>query len=224
MNGKAEKIIREKSEDFVLWTGTYRSFLEMSLDAVYYSEEDRASIWNDVELLYMEIFDTLFEITSFRETWNGPHVMPLAVPRGLEVNYWAERIGSMYNFGTDHQGFFLETNLLNVHNMRKMNDDFWFTVSELSRLGKLDFFQGTVVPPGEARKRPLLNRKSKSILYSLIQGSLSLESYYGTSEDIGSIIVRWSYNIPWDDLLNNGWRVLRNLYRINYELWKKGSK
>ena len=84
MNGKAEKIIREKSEDFVLWTGAYRSFLEMSLDAVYYSEEECVSIWNDLELLYMEIFDTLFEINSFRDTWNGPHVMPLAVPRGLE--------------------------------------------------------------------------------------------------------------------------------------------
>ncbi len=177
-----------------------------------------------MKLLCTEIFSTLFEINNFRDTWNGPHMILLAVPRGMEITYWSEKIDSIHKFGTDQKGFFLETNLLHVDNIRKMNDDFWLLICELSQLGKLDLFQGTVVPPREIREHPFLHKKSKNILYSLIRGSLALESYYGTNEDFGFIIVRWTYDSSWDELLDKGWRVLRNLYRINYELWKKRVK
>ncbi len=67
-------------------------------------------------------------------------------------------------------------------------------------------------------------RKSFKTEYSNGVYRFTLERYYGTNEDLGSIIVRWDYDIPWDELLDKGWQVLRNLYRMNLELWKKRVK
>lgn len=106
----------------------------------------------------------------------------------MEVFYRAEKIESRYVFGTDELGFFLSTDLFNTENIRKMNDDFWFMLSELSQLGTLDFFQSTCVSPEAERKEPLLHKKSKSIVYSLIQNSIALEKYYGTNE-AGQLII-----------------------------------
>ena len=150
--------------------------------------------------------------------------MPLAVKGGMDVYYQAEKIESLYRFGTDEIGFFLYTDLFYAENIRKMNDDFWFRMCELSQLGTLDLFQSLVFPASEVRQEPFLHYKSKSKIYSLIRNSIALEKYLGTSEEIGSLIVRWNYDIHWNELLSKGSQALRNLYKINYELWRKRKK
>ena len=221
---KTEKIIRKKISEFDNWTDTKYSFLTMSMNTGDYSNDEQAFIWTDTDLMYSQIFETFLEIDNFRDGWTKEMSMPLAVDRGLAVYYRAEKTETLYHFGTDELGFFLSTDLFDTENIRKMNDQFWFMFSELSQLGTLDLFENKVVPYAEERKAPYLHRKSKSILYTLIQHSFALERYYGTNEDMGSIIVRWDYDIPWDELLDKGWQALRNLYRMNLELWKKRVK
>lgn len=224
MTTLAERIIKRKSAEFAHWSETFNSFMDMSYNTESYEEDNQIVIWTDTELMYAEMLDTMIEISGIREDWDGPHFMPLAVKGGMEVYYQAEKIESLYRFGTDEIGFFLYTDLFYAENIRKMNDDFWFRMSELSQLGTLDLFQSLVFPASEVRQEPFLHYKSKSKIYSLIRNSIALEKYLGTSEEIGSLIVRWNYDIHWNELLSKGSQALRNLYKINYELWRKRKK
>ena len=224
MTKRADRIIREKSAEFSHWSETFNTFMAMSYNDVAYQAADEADIWMDAEIMYEEILDAMIRISGIRDEWEGPLFLPLAVKGGLEIIYRAAKIESQYIFGTDEIGFFLSTDLSWAENLRKMNDDFWFMMAELSQLGKLDLWENVVLPDSEVRKEPYLYRKSKSQIYSLIRNSIALEKHYGTCEDLGSIIVRWNYDTPWDELLEKGTRVFRNLYMMNYELWRKRRK
>ena len=58
----------------------------------------------------------------------------------------------------------------------------------------------------------------------MIRNSIAMDKHYGSCEDPGAVFVRWNYVTPWKELLEKGAHALRNLYRINYELWKKRKK
>ena len=224
MTTLAERIILEKAEEFPHWSRTFRSFLEISFNNASYQSADEADIWMNTEIMYAEILDTLIRISGVRDDWEGPLFFPLAVKGGLEVIFHAKKNESRYVFGTDEFGFFLSTDLSYAENIRKMNDDFWYMLSELSQLGELDLWENIVLPDSEVRKEPYLHRKSKSKIYSLIRNSIALEKHYGTCEDLDSVIVRWKYDTQWKELLEKGAPAFKNLYKINYELWRKRRK
>ncbi len=224
MTKRADRIIREKSAEFSHWSETFNTFMAMSYNDVAYQADVVADIWMDTEIMYEEILDAMIRISGARDEWEGPLFLPLAVKGGLEVIYRAAKIESRYIFGTDEIGFFLSTDLSFAENLRKMDDGFWFMMAEISQLGKLDLWENVVLPDSEVRKEPYLYRKSKSKIFSLIRNSIAIEKHYGICEDLDSIIVRWNYDTPWVELLEKGAQAFKNLYRMNYELWRKGRK
>ena len=138
MTARIAKIIKEKSELFPDWTRVFNSFLRMSYGAPGFATLDEGGLWLDTEILYEEILDTMIRISGVKDEWEGPEVFPLAVKAGLSVHYRSARIESRYIFGTNEAGFFLQTDLYYAEHIRKMNDDFWFMMGELSQLGRLD--------------------------------------------------------------------------------------
>jgi len=224
MSKQADKIIREKSAEFAHWSETFNSFMEFSYNNVGYSEIDEVNIWMDTESMYADILDTMIRMSGVRDEWEGPQSMPLAVKGGLEVFYRAEKIESLYRFGTDEIGFILYTDLFYAENIRKMNDDFWFMMSELSQLGKLDLWENRIFEDSDVRREPDLHRKSKSTIFSMIRTAIAMDKHFGSCEDLGAVFVRWKYETPWKELLERGAHAFRNLYRINYELWRKRKR
>ena len=148
-------------------------------------------------------------------------VLSLAVKAGLSVHYRAARIESRYIFGTDEFGFFLQTGFSFAENIRKMNDDFWFMMGELSQLGRLHRWENIFFADSEIRQEPWFHRKSGSHIYSLIRNAILLEKKHGSAEDLDSLYVRWDYDTPWEELLEKGGHAFKNLYRMNRALWQK---
>lgn len=58
----------------------------------------------------------------------------------------------------------------------------------------------------------------------MIRASIALEKHDGSCMDLGSVIVRWNYDTPWEQLLENGALAFRSLYKINEALWRKRGK
>ncbi len=114
MTKRAEKIIRERSNEFPHWTRTFRSFLEISYGYL-----------RSTDTVEADILTTLILISCVRDEWDGPRFFPLAVKCGLEVIFRAEKIENQFMFGTNEHRFFLSSNLTYAENLRKMNDDFW---------------------------------------------------------------------------------------------------
>ena len=221
---QSEKILREKSGEFPRWTRMFRSFLEIAFDRIRMQQSDEADVWSGTRMMYDEILVAMIGMSGVRDEWDGPQSLPLAVTAGLEVFYRAEKVESLYYFGTDELGFFLSTNLSYAENIRKMDDNFWFRVSELSQLGMLDLWESRGYTDAQKRREPHFHRKSKSTIYQMIRASVALEKHEGNCMDLGSVIVRWNYNTPWEQLLENGALAFRNLYKINEALWRKREK
>lgn len=221
---RKEKIIIEKREFFPAWSRVFDSFIRMSYHAPGFDTLDEGGLWLDTEILYNEILETLIQIGGVNDQWEGPEVFPLAVKAGLSVHYRSAQTESRYIFGTDEIGFFLQTDFAYAENIRKMNDDFWFRMAELSQFGRLDRWENIVFTDAQKRLEPWFHRKSGSHIYSLIRNAILLEKEHGTCMDLDSIYVRWDYDTPWEELLDKGGHALRNLYRMNRALWQKRPK
>ena len=113
----------------------------------------------------MEILDALISVSGVKDEWEGPEFFPLTESR--------------YIFGTGEIGFFLQTDFTYSENIRKMNDDFWFMMGELSQLGKLDRWENIAFRESEMKQEPWFHRKSGSHIYSLIRNAILLEKKYG---------------------------------------------
>lgn len=137
MTKQSEKVLREKSGEFPRWTRTFRSFLEIAFDRLRMQQADEEDVWIDTRMMYEEILAAMIGMSGVRDEWEEPQFLPLAVTAGLEVICRAGKIESLYYFGTDELGFFLSTDLSYAENIRKMDDNFWFRMSELSQLGNL---------------------------------------------------------------------------------------
>lgn len=224
MTKQRERILREKSGEFPRWTRTFQSFLEIAFDSLRMQQAEEENVWTDTQLMYEEILFAMIGMSGVRDEWEEPEFLPLAVTAGLEVICLAEKIESLFYFGTDNLGFFLSTNLNYAENIRKMDDNFWFRMSELSQLGNLDLWEARGYTDAQKRMEPHFHRKTKSKVFQMIRASIALEKHDGSCMDLGSVIVRWSYDTPWELLLEKGALALRNLYKINEALWKKRGK
>ena len=221
MTRKAERVRKELSPMFPEWTRYFKRFLELYYSNIYYSETEEDEIWKSMEKIYASVLEAMIEMSGIRDQWEGPEFLPLAVNTGLEVFYRADKLECPFLFGTDELGFFLSADLIYSEYLRKMDDQFWFRVAELTRFGELDLWEHRAWPDSRAKKEPWFHRKSKSKIFHLIRSAIAWEKEDNYSGDLGMLIIRWEYDIPWDELLDKGSAAFHNLYRINEALWKK---
>ena len=221
MTRKAGRVKKELSPMFPEWTRNFRRFLELYYSNIYYSETEKDEIWKSMEKIYASVLEAMIEMSGVRDQWEGPEFLPLAVNAGLEVFYRADKLECPFLFGTDEFGFFLSADLIYSEYLRKMDDQFWFRVAELTRFGELDLWEHRGWPDSRAKKEPWFHRKSKSKIFHLIRSAIAWEKEDNDSGDLGMLIIRWEYDTPWDELLDKGSAAFHNLYRINEALRKK---
>jgi hypothetical protein len=174
-----------------------------------------------MEYIYATLLESMIRMSGIKDQWEGPEYIPLAVKAGLEVHFRSEKLEYPFHFGTDELGFFMNAYLYDSEHIRKMNDSFWYSVVELTRFGELELWESKVLPESRKKQEPWFHRKTKSVIFQLIQNALVWEKEEGITEDLGMLIVRWKYETSWEELLKKGSAAFHNLYRINEALWKK---
>lgn len=222
MNRKAEKILKDLYPKFPEWSRDFREFFGLFYQDIWFPEADEQKIWESIENIYATVLESIISMSGINDRWEGPEFIPLAVKAGLEVHYRSAKLECPFSFGTDEQGFFLSGDLLYSEMIRKMDDNFWYQVAELTRFGKLDLWEHRAWPESQVRKEPWFHRKSGSRIFQMIRSAVALEKEEGSAEDLGMIIIRWKYNTSWEMLLESGSASFHNLYRINEALWNKG--
>ena len=108
--------------------------------------------------------------------------------------------------------------------IRKMDDTFWFKLAELSQLGKLEYFIRRVPESGEIRQFPYLHGKSRSALFTLIQDAISSDMLNGSTNYLGTFIVKWKYTASCEKFLSSAILALKNLYYLNKALDAKQKR
>ncbi len=132
----------------------------------------------------------------------------------------AEKLGADYELGYDTRGFFLNTQLRHPEHLRRMDDSFWHELLSLWTLGAVEYQPNIPVgtDSGAAAEKKL---KSKSEVFRMIRDVVLLESQeYDTICDLGGLEVRWPANMDIGELIMSGDAALRNLYNLNYRLWR----
>lgn len=221
MNKKAERIKKGLSSKFPDWTRDFREFIEWQHHGLYGPDFNETGLWDSIEYLYTTLMESMIHMNNIRDQWEGPEYFPLAVKAGLQVYYRSGKLECPFFFGTDEIGFFMSADLLYAEHIRKMDDNFWFYIAELTRFGELDLWEHRGWPESRVKKEPWFHRKTKSHIFQLIRSAVVLEKEDGHPGDLGMLIVRWNYNIGWEDLLDKGSAAFYNLYRINEALRKK---
>jgi hypothetical protein len=221
MTIKSIRIKKEFSQKFPEWNRNFRSFLELYYSDIHVPEKAELEIWESIENIYASVLKAMISMSGVRDHWYGPEFLPLAVDAGLEVFYRADKLECLFYFGTDEHGFFLSTDLIYSEMIRKMDDLFWFHMAELTRFGKIDLWEHRGWPESRAKQEPWFHRKSKSRIFHLIRSAVAWEKEEGSSAELGMVIIRWTYDTPWEELLEKGSAAFHNLYRINEALWKK---
>ena len=221
MARQEELIIKELNPYFSEWTNDFRDFLQWQQYGLFGPDMDEYGIWESMEDLYTTLLESMIKMSGIKDQWENPEFLPLAVKAGLEVYFRSAKLECPFFFGTDELGFFLSADLTYTEYLRKMDDQFWFHVAELTSFGELDLWEHRGWPDSRIRQEPWFHRKSKSKIFHLIRSSVAWEKEDSSPGDLGMLIIRWKYDTPWEELLYKGSAAFHNLYRINEALWKK---
>ena len=194
MNRKAGKILKDLYPKFPEWSRDFREFLGLFYPDIRIPQPDKQKIWESIEDTYAAVLESIIRMSGINDRWEGPAFIPLAVKTGLEVHYRSLKLECPFIFGTDQQGFFLSADLLYSEMIRKMDDNFWYQMAELTRFGKLDLWEHRAWPETLVRKEPWFHRKSGSRIFQIIRSSVALEKEDGSADGLGMIIIRWNYD------------------------------
>ncbi len=68
-----------------------------------------------------------------------------------------------------------------------------------------------------------LFKNAKSSIFQLVRNYILLEAYDGSSDDLGSLEIKWPLTASWTELITNAAKAFRYIYRVNYMLYRKGG-
>jgi catechol 2,3-dioxygenase-like lactoylglutathione lyase family enzyme len=153
--------------------------------------------------LLLRVLDRAWEVVCpaarLRESFSDPR-FDLA-PFYYALCVAAEKVGSEFRLGIDHEGLFLSASVAYPQHLSRVDDT---TFALFFHLGAWRFQAWTA------------EIKAKSALYQLIAATCDEENL----TDFGAIEVRWSPRIPWTEYLALGAHALRVLHQINYRLYR----
>ena len=212
---RIEKLIDESSIHFGKWTNTLNDFKEYAFEG----NSENYSKYHDkvIESLY-EIHLKFKEFAQVKDNWKPEMVSGHAY--GLELHFKSIKTKNVYRFGFDYEGLYLSTYLINWGNLGLMKDEFWQIIHHLKDYGAVHPI--TSYFSKEDKKRyPEIFRNNTGLTYPLLR-------HYFLSKLVGSNHEGPELRLSWDketyginDVLKLGCQAFKELYRINYLLWKK---
>jgi hypothetical protein len=220
MNNSLTSLIEKKTANYARWDMILRDFLKVTFDEHEFDDDQHLQIIKNTNELYIEIANVFIEYGKYKDDLEIKSYFPTTF--GLEIFIQSKKMGCNFKFGSDEDGFLLEVYLHNLENLRKMSDEFWRELLELSTLGKFDFEENISPWASVDQEHEPALKNSNSGIFRLLRNHILLSLQKDDLCDVGSLSVRWPFHNDWNTLLAVGSQAFRILYNANYSLWRAG--
>jgi len=206
------------------WDDIMRDYYELT----YGKDNDDAddldkNIKNTLEL--HNIFETLLmyftRYGKFKDSWGFPARMN-DFPFRQHATVGSGKLGVDFDFGLDYGNLFLSTYIRYPSFIKNMDNTFWSLFTELDSLGQFNFVENSFPSSNDAEIAMKKFKNSNSSIFKLIRNHIFFEHYDGGSVDYGWLEIKWPISTSWDIIVKNGSSAFKNLYRINYMLYRAG--
>lgn len=219
---KIEKIINLNSKKFENWSQqmllqnrkstNYNDLKDIERDKIFYSTN---------EMLF-EIAQCFFRYGNFRDEWDTSRCQLNVDGQNLILR--SKKMNQEFLWGLGYNKFYIECHLYNVKNLRYMTDDFWEKILELNNYGEIKFNENLALNSNQ--KKQFGNNTSN--VFRLIRNyilfldeKLNYNACKNDLEmDLGWFEIQLDSGSSWKNLLENSCKAFKNLYQINYQLWK----
>ncbi len=205
-------------EQQTAWQKDIDEFIEYSVDPDDYSEDNTITIFNKVAEIYHNIYEVFIEKFTEMDQWEHMRTAPMAVPVGFYVQYHSNEVECAISFGSDKDGYFLQSELYHAENLPLMDDNFWEDFLELRKYGKLELGENAWLSDSEIEPYPESLFSNNSQLFSLIRNFILLEINEENGSAVGMLTIRWNLNESWEDLIEKGSWVFNRLYKLSKRL------
>jgi hypothetical protein len=205
-------------EQQTAWQKDIDEFIEYSVDPDDYSEDNTIAIFNKIAEIYHNIYEVFIEKFPELDQWEHMRTAPMAVPVGFYVQYHSNEVECAISFGSDKDGYFLQSELYHAESLPTMDDNFWEDFLELRKYGKLEFGENAWSNDSEIEPYPESIFSNNSQLFSLIRNFILLEINEENGSAVGMLTIRWNLNESWEELIENGSWVFNRLYKLSKSL------
>lgn len=220
VNMTIEKIIKSNTHKFDKWNQQKQEQIDVIYNLNDFDQKERERIFHATSELLSEISESFFLHGNFKEEWNT-----LKSPLNFgNQNLIFEPLKKNFTFdwGVDNDKFYLQTYLTNTANLRHMKDDFWEMMLRLNQYGDFRFIENAWLDSKESKRF----ENKKSTVFRLIRNYIlfnvddSTDNQHDTNMDLGWFEIRWDFSTDWSTLLENSCKAFKDLYQLNYLLWK----
>lgn len=139
----------------------------------------------------------------------------------------SEKMNITFDWGVEHDYFYLESYLGHADKLRYMDDEFYRSLLELKALKNFEYrLNGTL----SKDQKPYYENKT-SLIFGLIRNYMLHQDEKLNSEDFrlrasfdpGNLSVKFPFELGWDAIIREAGHAFKLMYRLNYLLWKAPS-
>lgn len=213
------KVIKKNKPDYEKWNREIKRTLYYNLVAEEeIPNKELVDAFQKMHLVFTDIFIIAKSYGNFKDTWN--YEMANIFPFGQVLYAESKKTKNTFEIGIEYGYIFLKMDIKYAENIKHMNDDFWQLITNTGELGELVFEGDHSI--GKINENRFKN--SKSIIFRIIRDYIILSSYEEDSDNFrGWFEIRWTFKENWETILVNLCLAFKNMYRINYLLWKAGD-
>jgi hypothetical protein len=215
-----EKIIKENQENIPLWEEKYNNYIYSEYSEHELGKKEYTKTQLEFQVVLYDIFKVF--VSSSKIKYKHEDFYVNFFPFGINLLFDEPKTKTMYNFGIDENGYFMTVPLMNVENLKYMEDNFWRKLIQLNDFAKLNFIGDNNLTNKEGKKYEKYFKSQKSSVFQILRNYFLFEIFDDSVIDIGELNISWQPNISFEDLLVNGYKSFKILYDINYQLWHIG--
>lgn len=213
MDKKLDELIARNFENIAKWTDIINEH-----NTVQFTDKYTHDICREAANTLAGISELFFKYSGVKDKFDNDKFYQNLYGPTLKIE--SLKTKSSYTLGIDEKGIFLNTYFRNPENLRYMDDNFWSDLLTLSSLGAFDHVENEKYGKDVRSKYHPLFNNSQSAIYKI-----ALNYFVGINERenhmvLGDLQVTWSNNYALDEIIANGCKVFKILYKLNYSLWK----
>lgn len=219
---KIETIINKNSKKYTIWNNHLEEHFELNFSNLEYCLADKERIFYQTNELLFEIAKNFYSYGNFKDNWDNSKCHLNIFGQNLLLK--SLKTNQTFDWGIENDNFYLQSYFYYPENIRHMKDDFWELILGLKNYGEFKFVENSGL---NSKDRKKFENKTSNIFriirnYMLFQvETINSNDFQKTTyQDLGWLEIKWKAGTDWSELLENSCKAFKDLYRINYMLWK----
>ncbi|BCK33220.1 hypothetical protein VCSRO96_3040 [Vibrio cholerae] len=164
-----------------------------------------------------EVLSIAQKESKVKEQFSAPKLAPILVGNAITIT--SDKLNLEITFGIFKNEFYLESSFNYPEHMGKVDDDFWFTLANMSKLGMLKFQENASPATDLSEKLEKKHRALKSSVLAAIQNYIICVDDDCIND--GGLEISWKINTDFCELLSNLSGALGCIYKLNYQLYRR---